>query len=284
MTGAVTVTRSQWRAGAPNRDGRRYAILYSSSAEPHDANTLEFCYRTLVDRFAFDPGDIQVLIGDTSLTDRCGGLSLWSGGDGRSRFRMQVTGGGNKAAFKDALCALKLKIRPEDLLFIHTSGHGFDVSAHDSPEAALMSYFGGPYGAKDFCADLGTLPPHRALIVLMAQCHSGGFNEPVISASQAMQTYIASSVPLGVPANVTPDGCWNAFACNWIAALGESTDGSPVDADTDRDGSITTCEAFAYAARLNAAYPEELRDTPLQASSSPTALQLTLEPSVLALE
>jgi hypothetical protein len=238
-----------------------------------------------VDRFAFDPGDIRVLIADTSLTDTCGMLPLWSGGDARSPFRMQVTGRGDKAAFRDALCALKLKIRPEDLLFIHTSGHGFDLSTPDNPEAALMTYLGGPYAAKDFCADLGALPPHRALIVLMAQCHSGGFNGPVVSASQAMQTYIASAVPLGAPANVTPDGCWNTFACNWIAALlGESMDGSPVDADTDRDDSIAMCEAFAYAARVNATYPQELRDEPLQTSSSPAASQLTLQGPVRALE
>jgi hypothetical protein len=284
MAGLVTATRRQWRAGATNGHGHRYAILYSSSAEQHDTNTLEFCYRTLVDRFAFDPGDIHVLIADNSIADRCGRLLPWSGGDGRSRFRMQVTGRGDKAALKDALGALKLKIRPEDLLFIHTSGHGFNVSTRDSPEAALMTYLGGPYGAKEFCADLAALPPHRALIVLMAQCHSGGFNEPVVSASRAMQTYIASAVPLGTLANVTPDGCWNAFACNWIAALGESADGSPVDADTERDDSIAMCEAFAYATSLNAAYPDELQDNPLQASSSPTALQLTLEASVRALE
>src|SRR3974390_1068458 len=162
--GAVTAIRRRSRAGATDGHGRRYAILYSSSVEQHDTNTLEFCYRTLVDRFAFDPGDIQVLIGDTSLTDRCGRLLSWSGGDGRSRFRMQVTGRGDKAALKYALGALRLKIRSEDLVFIHTSGHGFDVSTRDNPEAALMTYLGGPYGAKEFCADLGALPPHRALI------------------------------------------------------------------------------------------------------------------------
>jgi hypothetical protein len=237
-----------------------------------------------VDRFAFDPGDIRVLIGDASLTERCGRSPLWSGGDGRSRFRMQVTGRGDKAALRDALWALKLKIRPADLLFIHTSGHGFDVSTRDSPEAALMTHLGGPFGAKEFCTDLAALPPHRALIALMAQCHSGGFNEPVVRASHAMQTYIASAVPLGMLANVTPDGCWNAFACNWIAALGESTDASPVDADTERHDSITMCEAFAYAARVNATYPQELRDEPLQTSSSPKALQLTLQGPARALE
>jgi len=238
----------------------------------------------LVDRFAFAPGDVQVLNADSSLKDRYGRLPLWAGGDGHSRFRMKVTGNGDKAAFKGALCELERKIGPDDLLFIHTSGHGFDVSSGARPEAALISYHGGPYGAEELCADLTALPPHRALIVLMAQCHSGGFNEPVVRASQAMQTYIASAVPLGALANVTPDGCWNAFACNWIAALGESTDGSPVDADTERDDSIAMCEAFAYAARLNATYPDESRDNPLQASSSPTALELTLEAPLRALE
>jgi hypothetical protein len=198
---------------------------------------------------------------------------------------MKVTGHGDRSAFKDALRKLAFEIAPQDLLFIHTSGHGFDASTDAGPNAALMSYSGGIYAATELCADLRSLPLHRTLIVLMAQCHSGGFNEPLVRASPAMQTYIASAVPLGVLANVTPDGCWNAFARNWIAAqLGERPDGRPVDAGNDGGGAVAVHEAFAYAARVNATYPEELRDDPLQTSSSPTALRLTLEAPVRALE
>jgi hypothetical protein len=134
------------------------------------------------------------------------------------------------------------------------------------------------YRANEFCADLSTLPIHRALVVLMGQCHSGGFNRPLIRASRARQTSIAAAAPLGKCSNVTGDGCWDAFAANWIAAqLGHDTHGCPVDADTNCDGSIGTCEAFAYAVRVNATYADGLRDDPVQTASSASAWHLTLE-------
>ncbi len=270
--GGFAVTSPQ-TVPMPATGARRHAILFSGSNEQSHLNTLEFCYRTLVDHFGFDTGDIDVLNADKSVKDLYGNKPLWSGGDGLSKFRMKVGGKGDKSAFKAVLKKLKAKISAGDLLFILATGHGFDAG-----EAALVTNSGGLYGATEFCADLGTLPVHRALIVVMGQCHSGGFNEPVKDASKALETSIAAAAPLGESSHVSSDGCWDSFTRNWIAAqLGQGTDGVPITtADGDGDGSIEAREAFAYADLINATYAPELRDDPQHRESDTAAQELTL--------
>jgi hypothetical protein len=256
-------------------DGRRYAILFSGSNELRHMNSLEFCYRTLVDRFSFDTDDIFVLLADGTLHDLYGNVPLWSGGDGTSAFRMQVTDTGDRPGFQRVMekLAHKHKLGSEDLLFIYTSGHG----STSGSESVLCAYVGN-YTASDFSSDLGTLPKHRALIVMMSQCDAGGFNDPVVAASSAKRTTIASAVPLGVQSHASSDGFWDAFGRNWIAAqLGFGTDGlTKVDADTDDDGAIEAEEAFSYAEVVNATYATDLQDDPVQNDSSWEASDLTL--------
>jgi hypothetical protein len=257
----------------------RYAILFSGMTFKRHLNGLEFCYRTLVDRFGFDPGRIFVLSYDNSLRtvdegDRSG--TCWPG-DG-TPYRMTVTDEGSRRAFQSALAVLREKLTPDDQLFINTTGHGGNHDDGRGPYLIAYPHW-DRYMMSDFCADLATLPPHRSLLVLMAQCYSGGFNNAVLDASRAQATCIAAAAGERDCSHAVPDdGNWDSFERDWIVALARRhTDGSTLVSDPDktRDEPVGAREAFDYANHPRIRNP---RDSPSFAASSDAAQEMTLEP------
>ncbi len=226
-------------------DGDRYAILYSGMSNNRHLNDLEFCYRMLIDRYGFNPKHIYVLNYDGTINTQEGPPAVWPG-DGTA-YRIKVTGQGNRAAFQAAFTDLKGKMKSHDLLFIHTNNHG-DASGGQSFLCAYPNW--GEYWANDFCTDLKTLPKYRSLIVMMEQCNAGGFNAPVVAASTATDTSIASAAIATQSSWASPDGNWDSFARDWIAAqIGHDPYGAPLafNPDTDGDGVVEAEEAYEYA-------------------------------------
>jgi hypothetical protein len=226
-------------------DGNRYAILYSGMSNNRHLNDLEFCYRMLIDRYGFDPKKIYVLNYDGTLNTQEGPPAAWPG-DGTA-YRIKITAQGNRAAFQVAFNDLKSKMKAHDLLFIHTNNHG----DNDGTQSFLCEYPNwGEYMASDFCADLGVLPKYRSLIVMMEQCNSGGFNSPVLAASTAAATSIASAAISTQSSWASPDGNWDSFARDWIAAeIGHDPYGAGLasNPDTNGNGVIEAEEAYNYA-------------------------------------
>ena len=242
-------------------DGRRYAILYSGMSNMRHLNDLEFCYRMLVDRYAFRKQDIYALNYDGTLNTQDGLASAWPG-DGTA-YRIQVTGQGNRAAFQAAFNDLKSKLKSRDQLFIHTNNHGDNYGSG----SFLCTYPAwGTYTATDFCNDLGTLPKYRSLVVMMEQCNAGGFNAPVVASSTAANTTIASAAIATQSSWASPDGHWDSFARDWIAAeIGHDPAGGTLafNPDTNGDGVIAATEAFNYALAV-----KNPSDTPNYSQSS----------------
>jgi hypothetical protein len=85
-------------------------------------------------------------------------------------------------------------------------------------------------------------------MVMMEQCHSGGFNSSVISKSTADYTSIASAC---VELNNSNGGAhFDPFARDWIAAMtGNDPYGNALahDPDTNNNGRVSAREAFDYA-------------------------------------
>lgn len=250
-------------------DGNRYAILYSGMSNMRHLNDLEFCYRMLIDRYGFNKKNIYVLNYDGTLNTQDGPAGTWPG-DGTA-YRIKVTGQGNRAAFQNAFASLKGKMKAHDLLFIHTNNHG-DNFGSGSFLCEYPSW--GTYMSSDFCTDLGTLPKYRSLIVMMEQCNAGGFNAPVLAASTADNTSIASAAIATQSSWASPDGHWDSFARDWIAAeIGHDPYGAPLahNPDTDSDGVIEAEEAFNYA--LSVQNPS---DSPNFSESSEAGGDITL--------
>jgi hypothetical protein len=231
--------------------GERYAVLFSGASNNRHTNDLEFLYRQLVDHFYFDEDNITVLNYDGTLN-----YSGWPQpatnwpGDG-SAYTMPVHGAGTKQAFEDAIDDLKSKLKQDDLLLIHTNNHG----GHDGTEAYLCTYSPPDYTASDFAAKLGELPQFSDLVVMMEQCHSGGFNDVVIESSTAERTTFAAACTEGK--NSIGGSDFDPFARDWIAALaGADPYGAALvsDPDYDHSGRISAREAFAYADDIHNAY------------------------------
>lgn len=232
--------------------GERYAILFSGASNNRHTNDLEFLYRQLVDRYYFDEDNITVLNYDGSINYSGGPKPVISWpGDG-SAYSMPVHGAGTKQELSDAIDALKPKLKEDDLLLIHTNNHG----GHNGTESYLCAYSTGPdYTASDFASKLGELPAFSDLIVMMEQCHSGGFNDEVIEASTATRTTFAGACTEGKSSIGGAD--FDPFARDWIAALaGSDPYGVALlsDPDYDHSGRTSSREAFAYADDVHHSY------------------------------
>lgn len=233
------------------RKGNRYAILFSGASNNRHTNDLEFLYRQLLDRFYFEEDKITVLNYDGTLNYSGGPkpVTSWPG-DGTA-YKMPVHAAGTKQAMEDAIDALKPKLQHDDLLLIHTNNHG----GHNGTESYLCTYSGPNYMASDFVAKLSELPAFDDLVVMMEQCHSGGFNDGVIEASTAARTTFAAACTEGK--NSIGGADFDPFARHWIAAFaGTDPYGGALAADPDYDqsGQISTREAFSYADDVHHSY------------------------------
>lgn len=233
------------------RKGNRYAILFSGASNNRHTNDLEFLYRQLVDGFYFDEDNITVLNYDGTI-NYAGWpqpVTSWPG-DGTA-YTMPVHDAGTKQALEDAIDALKPKLKEDDLLLIHTNNHG----GHDGTESYLCTYSGPDYTASDFASKLGELPAFADLIVMMEQCHSGGFNDRVIESSTAERSTFAAACTEGKSSIGGAD--FDPFARDWISAFaGADPYGAALvsDPDYDSSGRISGREAFAYADDVHHSY------------------------------
>jgi hypothetical protein len=252
----------------------RYAILFSGMSFRRHVNGLEFCYRALVDHLGFATENIRVLNYDGTLRafgdQEDASCGLWPG-DGTAH-RMVVNAEGSRAAFQHALRAIGEKLTADDELFINTTGHGGHHGDGRGPDLLTYPYC-ERYKRRDFCVDLAALPPHRSLVVLMAQCFAGGFNQAVIDASRAESTFIASATSETRQSFMSfSDSNWDSFQRNWIAGLaGHDVDGTVIAPGAEAPMSVA--DAFRYATSCPA---RSLYDSPEFAARPASAGALTL--------
>ena len=245
------------------RKGQRYAVLFSGASNNRHTNDLEFLYRTLRDIYGFPAANIFVLNYDGSI-DYSGGphpVVSWPGDN--TAYRMPVNGAGTKADLDSVLNTLKGKLKSDDLLLIHTNNHG----GHNGTQSYLCTYSGADYMASDFANKLATLPKYNCLMVMMEQCHSGGFNAPILAKSTAKYTSVSSAcVELQ---NSIGGAQFDPFARDWIAAMaGHTPYGGALASNPDTNGSgrVSAREAHNYADSIHDPY-----DTPVYNESSVAA-------------
>jgi hypothetical protein len=104
-------------------------------------------------------------------------------------------------------------------------------------------------------------------MVMMEQCHAGGFNAPILAKSTASLTTVASACL--EPNNSIGGANFDPFARDWIAGMaGHTPSGGALasNPDTDGNGRIYAEEAFAYADAVHDPY-----DTPVYSETSEAA-------------
>lgn len=243
--------------------GNRYAVLFSGASNNRHTNDLEFLYRTLRNNYGFPAANIFVLNYDGTInySGNPKPVTSWPG-DG-SAYTMPLNSSGTKADLDSVLTTLKGKLKSQDLLLIHTNNHG----GHNGTESYLCTYSGDDYLASDFANMLGTLPKYRCLMVMMEQCHSGGFNAPILAHSTATYTSVSSACE--ELRNSIGGADFDPFARDWIAAMtGATPYGGALasNPDTDSSGKVSAREAHNYADAVKDPY-----DTPVYSESSSTA-------------
>jgi len=189
---------------------------------------------------------------------------------------MKVTGEGSREGFRSALKVVGSKLGTDDQVFINTTGSGGNHGNGHGPDLIVFPN-ASRYRCRDFCADLATLPHHRSLVVLMAQCFSGGFNQAVLDASRATSTFIASAATESNPSFTLPDDLnWDSFQRNFIAALGGYDVDGAANSHTLNCGAprwVTVGQAFEYAVTAPVRSPY---DSPEYAARPDSAANMTL--------
>lgn len=234
-----------------NHPGERYAILFSGDSNNRHVNDMEFLYRTLIDVYAFNAANIHVLNHDGTINYDGDPKPVGNWPGDNTPYRMVVNGQGTRAAFQATFATLAGQIRPEDLLFIHTNNHGagpcdgvndYCLCAYDAANDWVA------YLVNDFVADLGVLPVFEVLIVMMEQCRSGGFINPIINNTPARWTHVTTAVTADDYSLGGAD--FDPFAEDWIAGIaGQYPNGGALAqvVDANGDGRVSAAEAFTYA-------------------------------------
>lgn len=253
-----------------NHPGQRYAILFSGDSDNRHLNDLEFLYRTLIDVYDFAPANIRVANHDGTVNYDFAPSPIGNWPGDNTAYRIVVNEPGTRAGFQNAITAIAAQIQPEDLLLIHTNNHGggpgdgvadFCLCAQDAAND-WAAYF-----VNDFIADLGNLPGFEVLMVMMEQCRSGGFINPIINNSPAVWTHVVTAV---AAADYSLGGAnFDPFAEDWIAALaGQYPNGGALTqvVDTNNDGRLSSAEIYHYADAVHS-----FGDTP-QSSETPAGV------------
>ena len=229
--------------------GNRYAILFSGMSNNRHLNDLEFLYRTLIDIYKFDAANIIVLNYDGTINYSGNPQPVVSWPGDNTPYRINVNGSGTSAELGQAFDTMKGKLKANDLLLIHTNNHG--GGQPDDPEAWLCCYPNwGSFTATDFGSKLSTLPNIASLIVMMEQCHSGGFQNDVINSAHATEVSFAAACT--ATSNSMGGADFDPFAKDWIAAVtGSNPDGSGLAQPVPNPASAN--DAFVYAKAVKVA-------------------------------
>lgn len=196
--------------------GQRYALLFSGMSDNRHLNDLEYLYRVLLDQYGWNPANITVLNWDGSVNyaGAPNPIGNWPGDN--TPYRIKVDGPGTPAAIANALAAIGAKLKAKDMFLIHANNHG--GGQPDQAEAWLCCYPNwGSYGAAAYGAAIAALPPIASLVVMMEQCHSGGFENATIANSQATDTSFAAACTFDTNSMGGPD--FDPFAHDWIQAI-----------------------------------------------------------------
>lgn len=260
----------------------RYAILFSGNSDRRHLNQLEYAYRMLTERYGFKPQNIHVPYFDgtinfaepepaTNWPQEILGPSTQPANPYQLSNKISGSCKGDRAGFKKACTLIAQTLQPQDLVFIQTSGHG-DADRNRQPvESYLLQHDGQPYYAGELCQDLTLLGKHDSLLILMEQCFSAGFIQPLVNAQSTFSvnrlSLACASKKVSFP---TADYLFNSFGAGWIAShLDTDFYGNLIPASVDQDSStfIEAKEAYDYAAPLAIVQNDvpEKQDSPVAA-------------------
>ena len=242
----------------------KYAVLFSGRSDYRHLNELELMYRVLITDCQFMPSNIYVLYFDGSINYY--GLPKpvaqfpSENGAEPTDYQLIIDGCGTLATFKQALFKLKTLLQPEDLLFIHTSGHGGGADRNNpNIQSSLCDFSVFPsVKTQDLASALAQLPNFDSLVVMMSQCHGGGFISPILQSHTANQAHLSIAASMLKESRASYE--FSPFAYRWIMAWKQKTIYSPQQAFEFALSDETQMDNPTSASFNNSNKPINMRD------------------------
>jgi hypothetical protein len=170
-----------------------------------------------------------------------------------------LRGPATRKSLSDWFARVGSKLADDDRLFVYFTGHG--GQGKPARNTTLTLWNENSMDVKEFTGLLDKLPPKVQVVMIMVQCHSGGFADVIFNNGQAGTNASALSdrhrcgffatVPERQAAGCTPDineENYHEYSTYFFEAIcGQSRTGSRVDPpDYDGDGHVSFAEAHAY--------------------------------------
>ncbi len=201
----------------------KYALLFSGKTERRHVYDLERLYRSLTNIHKFKCENIFILLSDCTISYEYDQQDMPLKYLDDTEYTMQVSDAGNLEGFDRTIAKLKKLLESEDLLFVHTNGHGgeTDSSKGYPVQSTLWTASNSDSIPADyFWKQLQSLPHIKTLLIMMAQCHSGGFLEPIKDYGKALNiAFSCATTKEGLSIGGTEG---NPFATNWIEKITKS--------------------------------------------------------------
>lgn len=167
-----------------------------------------------------------------------------------------VRGAANRASISKWFETTGPKLADGDRLFIYFSGHGGVGKPARNTTIALWGEGGMP--VKEFVTLLDKLDPKVQVVLIMVQCHAGGFADVIFKDASAGTTmssanrcgFFATSaerMAAGCTSDIDEDNYREYSTYFWAALYGRTRTGQNVPRpDYDADGHVSLAEAHAY--------------------------------------
>ena len=159
-------------------------------------------------------------------------------GDGTDDINYSATRSNLSKVFND----LKGKVKSDEQVFVFVTDHG---SRHDG-ESYICLWNGDEISASEFAKEINKIEFGSRKHVVLGQCYSGGFIEPLLSSCGNISVATASKA--NEESCAMADLRYDEFLYHWIsAAAGRTPDGQTVDADKNGYAGVSAYEIFRYA-------------------------------------
>jgi len=145
-----------------------------------------------------------------------------------------------------------------DRLFIYFTGHGSGGQRSQPRNTTMDLWMDGGMPVREFIRLLDQLPPKVKVVLVMVQCHSGGFADVIFkdaiagpALAEQVRCGFFATWPERLAAGCTPDSVEENYreysTWFWAALSGKLRNGTPIaKPDYDKDGKTSLAEAHAY--------------------------------------
>ena len=234
-------------------NGTNYAVIISGGANSQDNhirywNDCSAMYKALVSQYGYAKQNIYLLISDGSslnidrnrdtqnnptLPPDLDSSPLDLDGDGQNETIRPAVKNEINTVFNE----LSAKITANDNLFVFTTDHGNKTGSLNLWNWELLS-------PSELAQQIDKVKA-RYISILLLQCFSGAFIEPLSARNRVISTASsANEYSWGIPGI----NGYEIYFREWLAAmLGEYPNRYQVNADANNDGYVTMKEAFQYA-------------------------------------